>query len=72
MPAKDRLTKSQNIGTTPREIDFVERFARNWEHLREIFGVTRFIQKPAGAKLTSKYASVTLQPGNVGEGDRSS
>lgn len=69
MPAKDRLTKSQNIGTTPREIDFVERFARNWEHLREIFGVTRFIQKPAGAKLTSKYASVTLQPGNVGEGE---
>ena len=69
MPAKDRLTKNENIGTTPREIDFVQRFARNWEHLRDIFGVTRFIQKPAGAKLTSKYASVTLQPGNVGEGE---
>lgn len=69
MPAKNRLTKNENIGTTPREIDFVQRFARNWEHLRDIFGVTRFIQKPAGAKLTSKYASVTLQPGNVGEGE---
>ena len=43
MPAKDRLTKNENIGTTPREIDFVQRFARNWEHLRDIFGVTRFI-----------------------------
>ena len=34
MAAKDNLTKSSDIQSTARVIDFVTRFARNWEHLR--------------------------------------
>lgn len=69
MTAKANLTKSANIATTAREVDFVTRFAYNWEHLREIMGVTRVIRKPAGTILKSKYAQVTLQSGSVAEGD---
>lgn len=39
MAAKDNLTKSSDIQSTARVIDFVTRFARNWEHLREILGI---------------------------------
>lgn len=67
--AKDRLIKSVNISITAREVDFVTRFTRNWEHLREIMGVTRLIRKPAGTVLKSKYASMVLQSGAVGEGE---
>lgn len=28
--AKDRLTKTTNIDISIREVDFVQRFARNW------------------------------------------
>lgn len=67
--AKDRLTKSANIDTTAREVDFVTRFAYNWEHLRDIMGIMRVIRKTPGTVLKSKYASVTLQSGAVGEGE---
>ena len=67
--AKDRLTKSANIDTTAREIDFVTRFANNWNHLRDIMGVLRTIQKTPGTVLKSKYATVVLQSGAVGEGE---
>ena len=67
--AKDGLTKSANIDTTAREIDFVTRFANNWDHLRDIMGVLRTIRKTPGTVLKSKYATVVLQPGNVGEGE---
>lgn len=67
--AKDRLTKSAHISTTAREVDFVTRFADNWEHLREIMGVSRLIRKTPGTVLKSKYATVTLQSGAVGEGE---
>lgn len=69
MPAKDRLTKSAHISTTAREVDFVTRFANNWEHLREIMGVMRTIRKTPGTVLKSKYATVVLQSGAVGEGE---
>lgn len=69
MPAKDRLTKSVNIDTTAREVDFVTRFANNWDHLRDIMGVTRLIRKTPGTVLKSKYATVVLQSGAVGEGE---
>ena len=69
MAAKDNLTKSSDIQSTARVIDFVTRFARNWEHLREILGIMRPIRKEPGAILKSKTASVTLQSGNVGEGE---
>lgn len=67
--AKANLTKSVNIQTQAREVDFVTRFANNWQSLMDIMGVTRDIVKPAGTVLKSKYAEVTLQGGNVGEGE---
>lgn len=69
MAAKDNLTKTADIQSTARVIDFVTRFSRNWEHLREILGIMRPIRKEPGAILKSKTASVTLQSGNVGEGE---
>lgn len=69
MAALDRLTKSQHIQVTAREVDFVTRFAANWEALREILGIMRPIRKQPGAVLKSKKAIVTLQSGSVSEGD---
>ena len=69
MSALDRLTKSEHIVVSAREIDFVTRFANNWEALREILGIMRPIKKTTGAVLKSKYATVTLQSGSVAEGD---
>ena len=66
--AKDRLTKSVNIDTTAREVDFVERFSRNWDHLRDILGIMRTIRKTPGTVLKSKKAVVVLQ-NSVGEGE---
>ncbi len=69
MAAKDNMTKQADIQVTAREIDFVTRFARNWEHLREILGIMRPIRKEPGAVLKSKTASVVLESGEVGEGE---
>lgn len=69
MAAKSNLIMTQDIQVTAREIDFVTRFERNWEHLREILGIMRPIKKTPGAVLKSKYAEGTLQNGNVGEGE---
>lgn len=66
--AKADLTKTADIAVTAREIDFVTRFARNWEHLREILGITRPIRKEPGAVLKSKTATVVLKSGAVAEG----
>lgn len=60
---------SANIAVTAREVDFVTRFARNWDSLREILGIMRPIKKENGTELKSKSASITLQNGNVGEGE---
>ena len=35
MAAKANLIMSNDIQVTAREIDFVTRFERNWEHLRQ-------------------------------------
>ena len=69
MEALDNLTKSQHIQVIAREVDFVTRFANNWEALREILGIMRPIKKQPGAVLKSKKAIVTLQSGTVAEGD---
>lgn len=60
MPAKANLTMNADIATAAREIDFVTRFANNWDHLRDIMGITRMINRPAGSILKVKSASVTL------------
>ncbi len=69
MPAKANLIMTNDIQVTAREIDFVTRFERNWQHLRDILGIMRPIKKQPGAVLKSKYAEGTLQSGNVGEGE---
>lgn len=67
--AKNNLTKQADIQVRAREVDFVTRFERNWEHLREILGVLRMIKKDPGSTLKSKYAQGTLESGKVGEGE---
>lgn len=66
---KTNLIKQENIQVRAREVDFVTRFERNWEHLREILGVLRMIKKDPGSTLKSKYAQGTLESGKVGEGE---
>lgn len=66
---KANLTGVAQISTAVREIDFVTRFTKNWDSLREIMNIMRPIRKDPGTKLVSYTASVTLQPGNVGEGE---
>lgn len=69
MAAKANLIMSNDIRVTAREIDFVTRFERNWQHLRDILGIMRPIKKQPGAVLKSKYAEGTLQSGKVAEGE---
>lgn len=69
MAAKTDLIMKSDIQVKAREIDFVTRFERNWEHLREILGIMRPIKKTPGAVLKSKYAEGTLRNGKVGEGE---
>lgn len=69
MAAKANLITTNDIQVTAREIDFVTRFERNWQHLRDILGIMRPIKKQPGAVLKSKYAEGTLQSGKVAEGE---
>ena len=55
-------------GVTARELDFVTRFADNWEALREIYGIMRPIRKQAGTSLVSYTASIALESGTVPAG----
>ena len=69
MPSKANLTKMANITTAAREQDFVTVFNDTWEALRTIMGIMRPIRKAPGTKLVSSKAKVTLQSGNIGEGE---
>lgn len=69
MAAKTNLITTTEITVNSREIDFVTRFQRNWEHLREIMGIMRPIRMQPGTVLKSKYAQGTLQSGTVAEGE---
>lgn len=68
MPALDNLTKSENIATTARIINFVTSFNDDWSRLREIMGIMRPIRRAPGTVLKSKYAEMTLESGAVAEG----
>lgn len=61
-------TKSANIATTPRDIAFVTRFAKNYTGLLSLMGVTRSIEKVPGTVLKYKTASIVLESGDVEEG----
>ncbi len=67
--AKENLTKVANIDVTVRELDFVSRFAKNWEALRNIMGIMRPIKKTPGTQLRSYTTTVTLADGDVAEGN---
>lgn len=72
MAAKDNLTTASQITVAVRELDFVTRFANNWDALREIMGIMRPIRKTPGTKLVSYKAEIDgeLQGGtSVEEGD---
>lgn len=72
MAAKTGLTTAAQITTSAREVDFVTRFADNWDALRTILGIMRPIRKQPGTKLISYKASVdgSLAGGtSVAEGD---
>lgn len=67
--AKENMTKSADIQVAAREIDFVTRFGKNWDHLREILGIMRPIRKQPGVTLKSKKVELVLADGTVAEGD---
>lgn len=67
--AKSNLTKQADISIQVRSIDFVTRFAKNWDALKQILGITRMIRKTPGTQLISYTTGVTLQSGSVGEGE---
>lgn len=72
MAAKTGVTTTTAITTAAREVDFVTRFADNWDNLRNIMGIMRPIRKAPGTKLVSYKASAKsgLAGGStVAEGD---
>ena len=66
--AKENMILSADVQMAAREMDFVTRFASNWDHLREILGIMRPIRKQPGTVLKSKYAEGVLESGVVPEG----
>ena len=68
--AKEGLTKTTDFQVAAREIDFVTRFARNWDALKQILGITRPIVKENGTTLKTYTAtSVNGLEDSVGEGE---
>lgn len=67
--AKANLTMTTDIRVKAREVDFVTRFTKNWDSLREVLGIMRPIRKDPGTTLAANEAYVVLQSGNVGEGE---
>lgn len=63
------VTKTTNINSHARELDFVTRFATNFNALLQILGITRPIRKTPGTKLVGTVADITLENGNVAEGE---
>ena len=64
-------TALPNIYTdvTAREVDFVTRFADNWDALRNILGIMRPIRKAPGTQLISYTADIALESGEVKPGN---
>lgn len=62
------VTLTTDFTVTARQDDFVTSFAQNWNALREIMGVARPIKKQPGTILKSYKATLTLEDGNVAEG----
>lgn len=69
MATTTNTTTTAQITISPKEIDFVSRFERTWQALREIMSIARPIRKQLGTQLVANKAELTLQDGNVAEGD---
>lgn len=71
MAIKLNVTTTAQFTTSAREVDFVTRFTKNWDALRNIMGIMRPIRKAPGTKLVSYTAEVDgeLKGGTVAEGD---
>lgn len=68
--ARENIITSADIAVTARIIDFTTSFARNWQALQDVMGITRPIRMVPGTVLKSKYATGTLVDGsNIGEGE---
>lgn len=63
------VTKSANIQTKAREIDFVSSFQKRVKALIDLLGVSNAIKVPAGAQLKKKRAYGKLENGIVAEGE---
>lgn len=68
--AANNLTMTADIQVSPRIIYLANTFGQNWQHLMDIMGVMAPIKKQPGAVLKSKVATVTLESGEVGEGEQ--
>lgn len=68
--AEANLTMTTDFSVEARRLDFVSSFAQTWTALTEIMGVTRPIKKEPGSVLKSYRASLTLQDGNIAEGEK--
>lgn len=66
---RDALPNTYQNTILPREIDFVTRFGRNWDALRELMGIMRPIRKAPGTTLSMVKASVALESGAVEPGE---
>lgn len=69
MAAVTNTTTTTEITVQAKEIDLALRFTQTWEALSEIMGIMRPIRKQPGTKLVSSKATITLQSGEVTEGE---
>lgn len=69
MAALTNTTTTAQITLEAKELDFISRFNANFEALREILGIMRPVRKTLGTQLVASKASITLQSGDVAEGD---
>ena len=58
MAAKNNVTTTGQFSTSVREVDFVTRFADNWDALRNIMGIMRPIRKALSWCLTKPALTV--------------
>ncbi len=68
--AEPNITMTTDLQVEARRIDFVSSFAKTWQALTQIMGVTRPIKKAPGTVLKSYKAELTLEDGNIGEGEK--
>lgn len=59
--ALTNITATSNIAGNPREIDFVTRFADNWQGLMNIIGVTNMVEQAPGTSLHVKRGGIVLE-----------